>query len=191
MISKIASLMLLCLQALPVWVALRGLWLIVMRPPLRFAREAVLGIFVIFMTAVLCMALDGHWQSPGAMLDAALTRLRTMEKINLVPLRTAGPQLLTFTSANSLTQLLGNTLLFVPWGFFLPLLWRSFRRIGRMALMALGLTLFIECTQLFIDRYVEIDDVLLNFPGSMAGTGLWWCVHRCFPRLDEHLLIAP
>ena len=38
-----------------------------------------------------------------------------------------------------------------------------------MAGMALALTCFIEFTQLFIDRYVEVDDVMLNFIGAMLG----------------------
>lgn len=149
-----------------------------------------MGIFAIFMASMLYMALEGKWESPTSMLRSALSRLQTGDKIHLCPFRTIGPQVTALPELNALTQLLGNTLLFMPWGFCLPLLWPRFRRVGRMALMALGLTLFIECTQLFIDRYVEIDDVLLNFLGSMAGTGLWWIVHRRFPRLDAYLLNA-
>ena len=54
--------------------------------------------------------------------------------------------------------------------------------------MALLLTLTIECTQLFINRFVEIDDVLLNFLGSMLGSSVWKLLHLCCPALDNHLL---
>ena len=57
-----------------------------------------------------------------------------------------------------------------------------------LAGMALLLTCGIEFIQLFISRYVEIDDVILNFLGVMGGAGLWWIVHRCLPGMDKHLL---
>ncbi len=136
------------------------------------------------------MALDGKWQSPAAMLESAQTRLLTMDRIQPRPFHTIGPQLKKLPQIYAATQLLGNILLFAPWGFFLPLLWPRFRRPLRMIGMALLLTCLIEFTQLFIDRFVELDDILLNFLGSMLGTGVWWCFHRWFPQLDALLTDA-
>lgn len=192
MIPQLRELFMLCLYALPAWVLLRGAWLILRRPRRRPRplREAAMGLFAVFMVGILCMALEGKWAAPQSMLQSALTRLQTGEKIHLRPFHTIGPQLRNLPQLSSVTQLLGNTLLFAPWGFFLPLLWPRFRRPLRMAGMALALTCFIEFTQLFIDRYVEVDDVMLNFIGAMLGTGIWWCVHRWFPQLDP-LLLTP
>ena len=44
--------------------------------------------------------------------------------------------------------------------------------------MCLGLTCLIEFTQLFIGRTVDVDDLILNFVGSMCGAGLWWAFSR-------------
>ena len=188
--DRIQTLALYCLWAIPAWAILRGAWLLTRRGRIRPWRETVMAAFAILMMGVLGMALRGAWDTPARMLQAAAERIRTDDRLNLLPLESIRLQLAHKYKSEFVIQTLGNTLLFMPWGFCLPLLWPRFRRIGRMALMALGLTLFIECTQLFIDRYVETDDVLLNFLGSMAGTGLWWCVHRRFPRLDKHLLNA-
>lgn len=190
MIPQLHELLTLCLYALPAWVLLRGGWLLLRRPRRRprLLREAAMGLFAIFMVGILCMALEGQWAAPQDMLQSALSRLPTLEKIHLRPFHTIGPQLAALPSLSSVTQLLGNILLFAPWGFFLPLLWPRFRRPLRMAGMALALTCFIEFTQLFIDRYVEVDDVMLNFLGSMLGAGAWWVLHRRFPRLDDFLL---
>lgn len=192
MIEKISTLLTLCLYALPAWAVLRGGWLLLRRPRRRIRpmREAALCLFAIFMAGVLSMALEGAWAPPEDMLQRALKRLRTLEKIHLVPFHTIGPQLRALPSLSSITQLLGNILLFAPWGFFLPLLWPRFRRPLTMAGMALLLTCFIEFTQLFINRFVEVDDVMLNFLGSMLGAGAWRCIHRQLPRLDEWLLDA-
>lgn len=192
MIPQLNTLFTLCGYALPVWLPLRGGWLLLRRPRRRpkLLREIALGVFAIFMAGILYMALEGKWQAPADMLRSALTRLQTGEKIHPRPFHTIGAQVKALPELNALTQLLGNTLLFAPWGFFLPLLWPRFRKLLTMAGMALTLTCFIEFTQLFIDRFVELDDVLLNFLGSMLGTGVWHFLHRRFPRLDAALLDA-
>lgn len=190
MITQIRTLARLCLYALPVWGMLRGLWLLLRRPRRRILplREAAMGVFAAFMAGIMCMVLQGKWQSPAAMLQSALQRLPTLDKIHLRPFHTIGPQIARLPSTDSLSQLLGNILLFSPWGFFLPLLWPHFRTPLRIIGMSLVLTCTIEFTQLFIDRYVEVDDILLNFLGSMLGTGAWLFLHRCFPRMDALLL---
>ena len=172
MTEKLTRFALICLCVLPVWLILRRPW----KRPVK--REIALGLFVMYIAALLVMALEGTWASPAAMLQSARERIASMESIYLTPLQTIRQQLSTIDTDESRTQLLGNTLLFLPWGFFLPLLWRRFRRLLPVAGMCLGLTCFIEFTQLFIGRTVDVDDLLLNFLGSMCGAGLWWIVHR-------------
>lgn len=192
MTPQLNTLFTLCSCALPVWLLLRGGWLLLRRPRRRpkLLREIALSVFAAFMAGVLYMALEGTWQAPADMLRSAITRLQTGDKIHPIPFYTIGPQLAALPEINALTQLLGNTLLFAPWGFFLPLLWPRFRRPLTMVGLALLLTCSIEFTQLFIDRFVELDDVLLNFLGSMLGTGVWSFIHCHFPRLDDALLDA-
>ena len=167
MIDRLTRFGLICLGAVPVWVLLRKPW----KRPL--GREILLGMFVAYLAALLVMALEGTWAAPAAMLQSARERLVSLEGIYLTPFMTIGKQISELPSEESLTQLLGNTLLFLPWGFFLPLLWRRFRRLIPIAAMCLGLTCFIEFTQLFIGRTVDVDDLILNFLGSMCGAGLW------------------
>ena len=196
MIGQLRKLSLLCLYALPVWIALRSAWLLLrsawllLRRRNRFQpfREVFLCLFVIFMAGILQMALDGKWAAPSEMLSAAATRLRTGEKIHLTLFQTIGPQLRALPRESALTQLLGNTLLFVPWGFCLPLLWLSFRKPLLLVCAALFLTCFIEFTQLFIDRFFELDDIFLNTLGSLLGSGLWGLLHRIWPQSDRYLL---
>ena len=192
MIPQLNTLFTLCCCALPVWLLLRSGWLLLRKPRrcVKPLREIAMCCFAVFMTGMLCMALEGKWAPPQEMLQSALDRLPSLKKINLIPFHTIGPQLKSLPRIDSVTQLLGNTLLFAPWGFFLPLLWPRFRTPLTMAGLSLALTCFIEFTQLFIDRYVEVDDLLLNFLGSILGAGTWWCLHRMLPRLDSLLLEA-
>ena len=172
MTEKLTRFALICLCVLPVWLIIRRPW----KRPVK--REIALCLFVMYIAALLTMALEGTWSSPAAMLQSARERLSSLESIYLTPLKTIRQQLSTIDTDESRTQLLGNTLLFMPWGFFLPLLWRTFRRFFPIAGMCLLLTCLIEGTQLFIGRTVDEDDLLLNFLGSLCGAGLWWIVHR-------------
>lgn len=178
MTEKLTRFALICLCVLPVWLIIRKPW----KRPAR--REIALGLFVMYIAALLVMALEGTWDSPAAMLQSARERLATGEGLRLTPFKTIQQQLSTIDTDESRTQLLGNTLLFLPWGFFLPLLWKRFRGFFRIAGMCLLLTCFIEATQLFIARTVDVDDLILNFAGSMCGAGLWWVFHRIARRKE-------
>lgn len=177
MTEKLTQFALICLCALPVWLVIRKPW----KRPLR--REIALGLFVAYIAALLVMALEGTWASPADMLASARERLASMSGIHLAPFETIRGQISALPSDESLTQLLGNTLLFAPWGFFLPMLWQRFRHPLMLALMCLSLTCFIEGTQLFIGRTVDVDDLILNFVGSMCGGGMFGLLNALCPRL--------
>lgn len=68
-----------------------------------------------------------------------------------------------------LFQYTANAVMFVPVGFFLPLLWQQFIRplytIGVGLLLSLG----IELIQLFTFRATDIDDLMMNTLGAALG----------------------
>ena len=171
MTEKLTRFALICLCVLPVWIIIRKPW------KRTAPREIALGLFVMYIVALLVMALEGTWNSPAAMLQSARERIATGEGLRLVPFETIRQQLGSIDTDESRTQLLGNTVLFMPWGFFLPFLWERFRRFLPIAGMCLLLTCAIEFTQLFIGRTVDVDDLLLNFLGSLCGAGLWGIIH--------------
>ena len=168
MIAYLRDLALIMLFGLPIWLLLRRPW---KRCPLL--REAVMAFFALFMTGLMLFTLEGSWNTPSNMLASAKERIATMDRIELKPFN----NIVKFFHSTSLDQFLinivGNIVMFMPWGFCLPFLWQRFRSLPAMILMCLALTLFIETTQLFIDRHVETDDVILNFIGGMTGAGLW------------------
>lgn len=178
------QLALIMLCGLPAWLILRRPW--TRRPVIR---EVVLALFVLFMVGLMCFTLEGKWAAPAAMLESALNRIPTMDRIWLKPFNTIIRSAKRLHRKQNVLNIFGNIFMFTPWGFGMPLLWKRFRHFWWLVLLSLGLTLFIECTQLFIDRFVETDDVILNFLGSMLGAGLWWIVHRVFPCTD--VLAAP
>lgn len=62
-----------------------------------------------------------------------------------------------------------NILLFVPFGFFLPLLWSKFRSVKDSVLMGLLISCIIEISQIFTYRTTDINDLITNTIGTVIG----------------------
>lgn len=71
-----------------------------------------------------------------------------------------------------------NVVLFVPLGFFVPLLYGRFRRIGRTAAAGALLSLTVEVVQLFGMGATDINDLLTNTAGTLLGYGLFALLAR-------------
>jgi glycopeptide antibiotics resistance protein len=64
----------------------------------------------------------------------------------------------------------GNILLFVPLGFFLPLLVRKCRNVFIMFIIGTGTSFLIETMQYeYAKRIFDVDDIFLNVIGAMTG----------------------
>lgn len=68
-------------------------------------------------------------------------------------------------------MLVFNFLMFVPFGFFLPFVSRRANRRS-IWLIALGVPLVIELLQPLVGRSFDVDDLLLNAAGILAGFAL-------------------
>ncbi|MCL2077706.1 MAG: VanZ family protein [Oscillospiraceae bacterium] len=82
-------------------------------------------------------------------------------------------------------QLLLNILLFVPFGFFSPLLWKRFQNIFRAFFLGLFFSLFIEITQLFCHRVTDIDDLIMNTIGTIIGYLIFITARLIIPKLGN------
>lgn len=101
--------------------------------------------------------------------------------VNLVPFQTVRRyyRLLTGPYSNGLKHhawinLLGNVVLFLPLGVFLPLLWQEFRTLWRCILKGGVVVVCVELTQLFLlVGRCDVDDLMLNVFGIAAGYGVF------------------
>lgn len=62
-----------------------------------------------------------------------------------------------------------NIILFVPIGILPPILWKEFRSVRCVAVTGLMLSLFIEILQIFTFRLTDVDDLITNTAGAVAG----------------------
>ena len=74
-----------------------------------------------------------------------------------------------------------NIAMFVPLGFFLPLLWKKYRRLKNTLLFGVGATVFIELAQLFTYRATDINDLITNTAGALLGYLLFRLAHKLRP----------
>ena len=100
-----------------------------------------------------------------------------LEEINLEPFRDIKRGYLYARSGVVL-----NCLMFLPFGFFAALLWRGYT--WRRALVTgLCVTGAVECWQLLVGRAFDIDDLMLNTLGVLAGFGLLRLLEHGAPRV--------
>ena len=76
----------------------------------------------------------------------------------------------SFGSSLFFKNVVGNILLFMPYGFFASYYLRLEKKDRWFALLLIFIVSFsIECVQLVIGRCFDVDDILLNLVGGMIG----------------------
>jgi len=111
------------------------------------------GYFVLFRE----VAAQGWWQH-------VLHRIHMKERINLRPFMMF--KQFRWTS----TQVLGNFVMLLPLGIFIPLLFPRLSGLFRVVFFCLLVSVSIELMQLVTSyRSTDIDDVILNTSGALIG----------------------
>lgn len=72
---------------------------------------------------------------------------------------------------------IGNVGIFIPIGFFVPLLWRNIN-IKKAVLVGFCTSLFIELTQLILPRVTDIDDLWMNTLGAVIGYLIYIVINK-------------
>ena len=74
-----------------------------------------------------------------------------------------------------------NVILFVPLGFFLPLLYKKYHNIKAIALTGLLLSLAVEFVQMFDWGSSDINDLMTNTAGACVGFLIYCLLSRILP----------
>jgi len=90
--------------------------------------------------------------------------------VNLVPFKEMFRY--EFGSYKFMKNIIGNILLFIPYGFFSSYYLNN-RKIGTNVILCLIATFSIECIQYYIGRVFDIDDIILNVLGGFIGCLLY------------------
>lgn len=80
-----------------------------------------------------------------------------------------------------------NVILFVPLGFLLPFIWEKFREFKYTLMFGFGMTAFIEILQIFTFRLTDINDLITNTLGTIAG---YFIVHMIIEKTNKFLPVG-
>lgn len=147
--------------------------------PDRFHKIAI-AVFVLYLAGIFILTIG--IREPGDEV-----------KINLIPLNTEFKMIYqVVNSANTwlgwrfyrefmymtenIRNLFGNILLMIPFGYFLPLIWKErINKWYKVVLFGIGVSVLIEVIQLItLKGFCDIDDVILNGIGCVIG----WNIYR-------------
>ena len=155
------------------WIIYR-LYNVVKNKRINIAREIILFIFFVYFLFLLLLTIfkGGRIEFSNQFNSYMYREHGLLGIINIVPIKET---INTFMHSetgmrNSLRNLIGNILVFMPLGFFIPLLFDKFNNLKKVLKVGCLSSLAIELSQLFVGSNVcDIDDVIYNTLGALAG----------------------
>ena len=108
--------------------------------------------------------------------------------VNLIPFMTIAEDLqfmLYRKSIMAAAHLLGNLIMFFPLGYLASVLFPKVRKLTNVMLLSFALSLFIEtCQYVFACGVADIDDVILNTLGGIAGYWIYILTQNYFSLVN-------
>ena len=114
--------------------------------------------FMVLLLAIYFMAVFSVTGLPSAY------SLRFNLSLNLVPFAD-----IVNNPAEYVKNTLLNIVLFMPLGFLLPVIWRDYRSAKTMVIVGFAVSFVIETLQVFTFRHTDVDDLIMNTLGTVAG----------------------
>ena len=153
---------------LPVWIVVRLIALKHRDEKPNWLHEIALCLFVLWCAGTASQTIIPKFEFGISGFGIIASRIH---EINLIPFRvianTYREAFVNGVRSYFFINFLGNIMMFVPFGFFVPLLWNQSNR--KVVLSGCLTSVFIEICQLFLYRSTDIDDVILNTTGVILG----------------------
>lgn len=144
---------------------------------------AIVCIFIYYLTGVLSIT------GIPSLMDIVQNRFSIItstglnfppDEINWMPF---------FWLTEGVRPYIENMLLFVPFGFMLPLIWKKYEVLWKTALSGFAFSLIIELSQLFNSRITDLDDLLMNTLGALIGWGVFRLLKKHLAKLQDKVSV--
>lgn len=142
-----------------------------------------IGIIIFSITMVIIFSLTGISPMSGFHIDIKI------EEISFIPFITIIEMLQGGITLHTIINIIGNIVMFMPVGFFSPLLCTKLNSLKKVILFGFGISFIIEFTQLFLIRATDIDDLILNTSGAMLGYLVLLAFKKFTPDVDKKINI--
>jgi glycopeptide antibiotics resistance protein len=154
---------------------------------ISFSREFLLFVFYLYLIAIAAITI--------VPLSYSVHRTPGENDLNFIPFKTTmnairhAMKYERFRIGMLFQNTAGNIVMFIPLGFLLPLVIKKINSFPRIFFAGLLFSVFIESIQYAersfgVYRSVDIDDVILNTIGAVAGW-IILCVMRWFSGLFQ------
>lgn len=152
---------------------------------INWYHEIALFIFVIFIVGLASQTIIPKFEIG---MSGNITIIKNqVHKINLIPFKvlfeTYKEVFINGYINYFIINFLGNIIMFMPIGFFVPLLWNISNK--KVIIIGFCSSLFIEMSQLFLNRGTDVDDLILNTIGAILGL----LVHKILVKKFEKEII--
>ncbi|MEO6453887.1 MAG: VanZ family protein [Ginsengibacter sp.] len=153
---------------------------------ISFQAEITFFLFYIYIIAVMSLTVIP--------LPFERFKVQGEEGINIIPMVNIVRGLLemfsppTTFSEHSFQNIVGNIILFIPLGIFLPFFSDKYRSVNNVIILAAICSASIELMQLILRQFeiyrtVDIDDVILNTLGAIIGFAVITKLY--FTKMDD------
>ena len=148
-------------------ISLRVTYIIKYKPKVIFYKEMIYFGFILY---VLCLFYVVTFQDVS------------WSTSNYVPFKEMFRY--SFGSRLFFKNVVGNMLMFMPFGFFVAYILKL-KKVWIMSLLSLIVSLTIETIQSIIGRVFDVDDIILNVLGCLLGFGLYKICKKEVDRLPS------
>ena len=143
--------------------------------PISFARKSSVGLILLslYMIGLIWILFSVHTSS----FSRSSTHFQEVTP-QLIPFKSIFQYVTAIQLENkvsaSLSNVLGNIVLFVPWGFLIAQTFIFLRNWLLVSLSSLALSLLAEVIQFtFKVGVFDVDDIILNTLGGIVGYTIW------------------
>lgn len=169
--------------AVPIYLIIRFLMLRKSSRKFNLYHEIALLIFVIFIVGLASQTVIPKIELG---INGNINILKNgTHGINLLPLKvlfeTYREVFINLNINYFIINFLGNIIMFMPIGFFIPLLWEIPNK--KIIIVGFLFSLFIEVCQLFLNRGTDVDDLILNTLGTILGLLVYKFLYKKFKNL--------
>lgn len=169
--------------AVPIYLIIRFLMLRKSSRKFNLYHEIALLIFVIFIVGLASQTVIPKIELG---INGNINILKNgTHGINLLPLKvlfeTYREVFINLNINYFIINFLGNIIMFMPIGFFIPLLWEIPDK--KIIIVGFLFSLFIEVCQLFLNRGTDVDDLILNTLGTILGLLVYKFLYKKFKNL--------
>jgi glycopeptide antibiotics resistance protein len=155
--------------AVIILVSIRITWLCKNKGTIVYHREIANLLFLVYILLLFQVVTfqDVSWSTSNFIPFREITRYQITDRLFI-------------------KNVLGNLLIFVPYGFFVSY-YLNFKKVYQIVIMSIIASFSIEYTQLIIGRVFDVDDIMLNILGAIVGYLLYRIVKPLSRKVSNML----